>query len=148
MNEILINALGLKPIENTIDVNSIDMPEDSSSGEIVSYEETYPAIPETDQELLSDLDFAKENIKSIIAKGNDSIDELIAIAKQTESARAFEVAAIMMKTMLEANRQFIDTSKDKKFEKNDIPSQHVTNVTNNNLVLSTAEMLDIIKGKK
>ena len=73
---------------------------------------------------------------------------MIAIAKQTESARAFEVAALTMRVMLEANKQLIDTSKDKKFEKSDVPAQHTTNVTNNNLIMSTSEMLEMMLARK
>lgn len=146
------NALGLRLIPedaDIIDVEAIEMPEtDETGSEVVAYSESYPAVPEPDKEVLEDIDFAKANIKEIIEKGKDSLDELILIAKQTESPRAFEVAANIMKTMLEANKNYIDVSKEKKFEKNDQPSQHVTNVTNNNLVLSTSELLDMMIAKK
>lgn len=146
----IANAMGLRPIEpETIDADTVSMPEtDESGSEVVAYSENYPAVPEPDHEVLEDIDYAKGNIKEIIEKGKDSLDELIAIAKQTESPRAFEVAANIMKTMLEANKNLIDVSKEKKFEKNDQPSQHVTNVTNNNLVLSTSELLDMMLNKK
>lgn len=143
-------ALGLRPIDpnEPIDAETVVMPEDDESTEVVPYNENYPAIPEPDQELLQDIDFARENIKKVLAQGQDSLDELIAIAKQTESARAFEVAALTMRVMLEANKQLIDTSKDKKFEKSDVPAQHTTNVTNNNLIMSTSEMLEMMLARK
>jgi hypothetical protein len=147
--QIIANALGLRPLEEVkkqiIDVDAVVMPDDEPGTEVVAYEEKYPDVPEPDKEVLEDIDYAKKNIKDIIEKGKDSLDELIAIAKQTESARAFEVASNIMKTMLDANRQLIDTSKEKKYEKSEQPSNHTTNVTNNNLVLSTSELLEMLK---
>ena len=143
----IASALGLRPLEEL----KKSEPDIQISTEILSYDvETnnkYPDIPEPDKEVLEDLDYAKKNIMDIIEKGKDSLDELIAIAKQTESARAFEVASNIMKTMLDANKQLIDTSKEKKYEKTEQPAQHTTNVTNNNLVLSTSELLEMLKGK-
>lgn len=153
---VIANALGLRPLEEIrkqdaeiIDVEAVVMPEvDDESTEVVPYSENYPAVPEPDKELLADIDLAKENIKGVIKQGKDSLEELIAIAKQTESARAFEVAANMMRVMLEANRQLIDTSKEKKYEKTEQPANHTTNVTNNNLVLSTSELLEMLRNGK
>jgi CHASE3 domain sensor protein len=150
--QIIANALGLRPLEEVkkqiIDVDAVVMPDDEPGTEVVAYEEKYPDVPEPDKEVLEDIDYAKKNIKDIIEKGKDSLDELIAIAKQTESARAFEVASNIMKTMLDANRQLIDTSKEKKYEKSEQPSNHTTNVTNNTLMLTTEEMLTMLKNKR
>lgn len=150
--QIIANALGLRPLEEVkkqiIDVDAVVMPDDESGTEVVAYEEKYPDVPEPDKEVLEDIDYAKKNIKDIIEKGKDSLDELIAIAKQTESARAFEVASNIMKTMLDANKQLIDTSKEKKYEKTEQPAQHTTNVTNNTLMLTTEEMLTMLKNKR
>lgn len=144
----IASALGLRPLEEL----KKSEPDIQISTEILSYDvETnnkYPDIPEPDKEVLEDLDYAKKNIMDIIEKGKDSLDELIAIAKQTESARAFEVASNIMKTMLDANKQLIDTSKEKKYEKTEQPAQHTTNVTNNTLMLTTEEMLTMLKNKR
>ena len=72
-------ALGLRPIDpnEPIDAETVVMPEDDESTEVVPYNENYPAIPEPDQELLQDIDFARENIKKVLAQGQDSLDELV-----------------------------------------------------------------------
>lgn len=140
----IASALGLRPLE---EVKNELKP---ASVEVIPYTDNnkYPDIPEPDKEVLQDIDYAKKNIIDIIEQGKDSLHELISIAKQTESARAFEVASNIMKTMLDANKQLIDTSKEKKYEKTEQPAQHTTNVTNNNLVLSTSELLEMLKGIK
>ena len=77
---------------------------------------------------------------------------MITLAKQSESPRAFEVAATLMKTLLDANRDFVDISMRKKYAKEEIlnpkkDESNVTNVTNNNLILSTADVLKMMKGE-
>jgi hypothetical protein len=75
---------------------------------------------------------------------------MVEIAKQSESPRAFEVVSTLMKTLLDANKDYVDISTKKKYateEKNGgKPEQQ--NVTNNNLILSTADLLKMLKGDK
>ncbi len=42
-------------------------------------------------ENLKDIELAKKNIENIISLGDDSVKEMVEIAKQSESPRAFEV---------------------------------------------------------
>jgi hypothetical protein len=161
-----MNALGLKSLteirkDNNDDTEIVDDAEiigDNNDEEVVVdtsvvvYEgsDQLPSIPEPDKELLNDIDLAKNNIKKILEVGSDSLAEIASIAKQTESPQAFLAQVQMMKTLLEANRELVNTSKEKKFEKTEQPGNHsTTNVTNNNLVLSTADLLEMLKdGKK
>ena len=84
--QIIANALGLRPLEEVkkqiIDVDAVVMPDDESGTEVVAYEEKYPDVPEPDKEVLEDIDYAKKNIKDIIEKGKDCLDELIRSALQ------------------------------------------------------------------
>jgi hypothetical protein len=75
---------------------------------------------------------------------------MISLAKQSESPRAFEVASTLMKTLLDANKDFVEISTKKKYaieEKNGPKEAAQTNVTNNNLILSTADLLKMLKGE-
>lgn len=144
--KVIADALGLRPLEeiraagsSNTTVEIYDVPEQSVT-----------LMPDTsiDDEVLNDIETAKQNIKDLIEKGNDSLDELISIAKQSEQARAFEVATNMMKMLIDANRDFVAMSEKKKFAKEDTsnsPAQ--TNVTNNNLILSTTDLLKMMKGE-
>lgn len=138
MSNPIDEALGLRPMEE------ID-PENSPT----VVEETPAAVyEETDDETLRDLELARSNIQNIIQTGDDSLKEMIDLAKQSESPRAFEVAATLMKTLLEANKDFVEISskkKEYKSEKNKSPDSAQTNVTNNNLILSTSDLLKMIK---
>ena len=143
-------ALGLRPIvsENAVTVSN-EVEENLPT--------VVPDVSEADllarDENLQDIEKARKNIETIVELGNDSLNEMIALAKQSESPRAFEVAATLMKTLLDANRDFVDISMRKKYAKEEIlnpkkeEESNVTNVTNNNLILSTADVLKMMKGE-
>ena len=68
---------------------------------------------------------------------------MVEIAKQSESPRAFEVVSQLMKTLLDANKDYVEMSTKKRYAKEE--SGPSTNVTNNNLIVSTADLLKMIK---
>lgn len=91
-----------------------------------------------------DYEYARTNLYNIIEKGQNALDDIIDIAKQSESARAFEVVTNLIKTMAEANKDLLQLAKTKKdLEKEEVPDQK--NVTHNNLVISTTDLLKLIK---
>ena len=100
------------------------------------------------EETIKDIELARKNIKDIIVKGGESLDEILALAKQSESARSFEVASTLMKTLLDANKDFVEMSMKRKYAKEEIPASTQNNVTNNNLIVSTADLLKMLKGDK
>ena len=140
----IASALGLRPLA--------DIKEEEKQEVLpVEIEEiSVPAIAsEQDDENVNDLETARQNIQGIIATGDDALKEMLTIAKQGESARAFEVVSTLMKTLLDANKDFVDVSTKKKFAKEELngPKEAAqTNVTNNNLIVSTADLLKMIKG--
>lgn len=146
-------ALGLKPLadirKDAEEAEEVFSDQPIQGVAIYEGSDQLPAVPEPDRELLDDLDAAKSNINSIIEQGTDGLTDILSIAKQTESPQAFLAATAMMKALLEANREKVNMSEKKKFEKNEQPAAHaVTNVTNNNLVLSTTDLLAMLKGDK
>lgn len=144
MNDDAISkALGIRPLE---EAKKEELPS------VIEEEETLPVLQE-DASLaddnIQDIEQARKNIQNIIEQGDDSLKEMISLAKQSESPRAFEVAANLMKTLLDANKDFVEMSTKKKYaieEKNGPKEAAQTNVVNNNLILSTADLLKMIKG--
>lgn len=63
-----------------------------------------------------DLEYVKDNLKTMISQGMSSIQVLSLIAKTAENPRAFESLAALMKIMLDANKQYHDVSKPKDTE--------------------------------
>lgn len=138
----LSSALGIRPLSEVNDDEEQNLP--------TEFEEVLSpvVVSEEDAENVQDLETARQNIKDIIKTGDDALKKMLEIAKQSESARGFEVVSTLMKTMLDANKDFVDISTKKKFAKEEInaPKQE-QNITNNNLIVSTADLLKMIKGK-
>lgn len=117
----------------------------------VEIEETnnLPSVEIADDENVNDMELARQNVKNIIEMGDDAVKEMVEIAKQSESPRAFEVVSTLMKTLLDANKDFVDISSKKKMAKDE--QEHgkpETNVVNNNLIVSTADLLKMLKGEE
>ena len=139
----IAETLGLRPLDQVLEdktpviIDHVDVPV------------PVPIQPATvaQEEVIEDIDKAKQNISDILEKGADSLDELISVAKQSQNPRAYEVVSTLMKTLLDANKELVQMSEKKKFAKEDSPTQQATtNVTNNNLILSTTDLLKMIKG--
>lgn len=97
-------------------------------------------------ENLKDIELARKNIENIIELGDTAVKEMVEIAKQSESPRAFEVVSTLMKTLLDANKDYVEMSTKKRYASEEQTPQ--TQVTNNNLILSTADLLKMMKGEK
>lgn len=141
----IADALGLRPLEDF----RIEAEEKEILPDVVIEGTDIVPVPTTDlaDEVVEDIEIAKGNIKDIITKGGDSLEEILSIAKQSENPRAFEVASNMMRMLVDANKEFISMSEKKKFAKEEHTSPQTTNnVTNNNLILSTTDLLKMIKG--
>jgi hypothetical protein len=124
--DMISQSLGLDPIESTSKITQV--------------------LPVLKAEKNNDYEYARNNLYNIIEKGQNALDDIIDIAKQSESARAFEVATNLIKTMAEANKDLMSLAKAKKdLEKEDVPEQK--NITNNNLVLTSADLLKMIKDR-
>ena len=102
-------------------------------------------IKKTITPLNNDYEYARRNLYDVIEKGQSALEDIIDIAKQSESARAFEVATNLMKTMVDANKDLLELAKKKKeLDRDDsIADKQITN--NNLFVGSSTELLKLIK---
>lgn len=150
-DEKIANVLGLKPLSEVLS------PDEDINNELISVNDVFKDIVPIDptqiedNETVKDIGLAKKNIENIIKHGDDSLVEIISIAKQSQSPRAFEVVSALMKTLLDANKDFVDMSMKKKYaidEMNAPKEAAQNNVTNNNLIVSTADLLKMLKGDK
>jgi hypothetical protein len=110
-----------------------------------------PPLTVAQDELIDDIEKARNNIGDIIDVGKDSLEFLVKLAKASQSARAFEVVNMMMKTLIDADKERVGMTERKKFAKEDHPANQgagTTNVTNNNLILTSAQMLELMLERK
>lgn len=138
----LSEALGLRPL---LEAKKDELPVVIEEIEVLPVQ-----VTAEEDDTIRDIEQARGNIKNIIEQGDDALKEMISLAKQSESPRAFEVASTLMKTLLDANKDFVEMSTKKKYAKEELmgPKEAAqTNITNNNLILSTADLLKMIKGE-
>ena len=87
----------------------------------------------------------RKNMKELIKQGEDAIDGILNVATQGDAPRAYEVAAQMIKTVAEANKDLMDLHKKMKdIKKEEVVNNH-NNTTNNAIYVgSTKDLQDIV----
>ena len=96
-----------------------------------------------------DSDNVRLNIYGLIDKGNHALDNILEIARQSESPRSFEVFTSLLKTVADMNLQLLEVQK-KKQELSKKPSEDSNSsgsITNNNAIFvgSTSELHNMLK---
>ena len=94
-----------------------------------------------------DFEEIRSNLKEVIDRRNEAIDGILQVASETESPRAYEVAAQMIKTVADANKDLLDIHKKLKDVKQEKTTVH--NTTNQSLFVgSTKELQMFLKEQK
>ena len=99
---------------------------------------------EQDIELENDTKYVRQNFYDLIEKGHGAIDELLAVADQSQHPRAYEVLANMLKTMGDMNKDLLDMHKKKQDLTGKKPAEKIQNTQNNLYVGSTSDLLKLI----
>jgi len=122
--------------ENPIDLDVIKPPE--VENKIVPVKERLPeSTDDREEDMKNDYDSVRETYYELVVKGKDSLDGLMDVASQSESARAYEVVAETIRTIADTNEKIIDLHKkavDIEKKKTEIENEKGDNVTNNNTV--------------
>ena len=98
------------------------------------------------QEDETDFQYARENLYNLIERGQDGLEELLEIAKQSQHPRAFEVVGQMIDKLANTNKELLNLHKTKKDIQAEKPSGPTT-VTHALFVGSTSELQKLLKGK-
>jgi hypothetical protein len=132
INEKLSEALNIEPIELT----STEVVE-------VTQVEALVAINQIDD----DAEFARKNIRELIAKGNTAMDNILHVAKESEAPRAYEVAATLIKNLSDLNKDLLDLQKKKRDLR---PVEAATNINVDKAVFvgSTKELVKLLKSNR
>lgn len=135
INENLSEILDIEPVSET------------------DVQENYEIVESTKQEnntVSDDSTFARDNIKKLIEKGNNALDELIVLAKEEQTPRAFEVIAGLIDNMAKLNKDLLEIHK-RESELVDKTTSKSQNINVDKAVVftgSTTELLKIIKQNK
>jgi hypothetical protein len=134
LNEKLSEALDIEPIEFDV---------------VEPIENTSTEVVVNTSKVDDDADFARGNIRNLIEKGNQAMDQLLHVAKESEHPRAYEVAAGLIKNLADLNKDLLEIQK----RRRDLNPQEAASVKNVNVdkavfVGSTAELVKLLKTNK
>ena len=129
-----------KPVAEKL--NDILYVESSSVTEVVTKEITIVTEPTTSDD---DYEYARNNLKGLIENGKSTLENIIYLAKEGESPRAYEVAGQLIKTLADTNKDLLDLAKKSKELKQDKQEEKSgTQIQNALFVGSTAELQKFI----
>ena len=105
-----------------------------------------PLVPRTqsEDEDNDDFKYSRENLYHLIERGQDALDGILQVAKETDHPRAYEVAGQLLKTNADNAEKLVNLQTTKK-KVTEVSGPK--NVTNALFVGSTAELQKLIKGK-
>lgn len=134
LNDNLSKIFDVEPME------IVETPKVST--EMVSVEPSQSSVQD-------DFEVARNNTKSLIDKANTALDNLLLVANQSEHPRAYEVAANLIKTMGDLNKDLLELQK----RKQDLTGENKkgsdkTVIDKAVFVGNTTELLKMIKEKK
>ena len=96
-----------------------------------------------DKQVNDDFEYARGKMISAIEKGQEALSGVLEVAGMSQHPRAYEVAATLVKTLADANKDLLELQKRKKDLTGVGPNP--TTVNNNLFVGSTAELQQLIK---
>ena len=95
----------------------------------------------------ADYKYQRENFYNLVERGQDAIEGILEIAKESEHPRTYEVAGNLIKQVAEVTEKLGELQEKMKRLK-EVPNTAPKNVTNALFVGSTAELQKMLKGKK
>ena len=138
--DILSEVLNIENKKEVVEVQNFSVVEDKKE---------FSTIEKVAEE---DTQFARDNIKTLISQGNIALDSLLSVARESEHPRAYEVAATMIKTLSDSNRELLNIQKTRKALTTD-KQNNTENTKNMNIdkavfVGSTTELVKFLKNNK
>ena len=128
---------------------------DQKLDELLEITETLPAKKETkviiprpkdSEDVSADYKYSRENFYNLVERGQDAIDGILELAKESEHPRTYEVAGQLIKNVGEVTEKLLDLQ-DKMKKLKEVPNNAPKNVTNALFVGSTAELQKMLKKK-
>lgn len=102
---------------------------------------------EKTEDTLKDYEYTRGNLYSLIEKGQEAINGILELAQETEQARAYEVAGLLIKNVSDATDKLLDLQKKMSDLNQSTKKQNPTTVNNALFVGSTAELSKLLNSK-
>lgn len=134
----------MKNIENLNDIFNINPMDESDNEKLPAIPENLNTTKSMDQE--DDYQLARATMRKLLLKGEDTLEELITLSKNSEHPRSYEVTGQFIKTLSDVSKDLMGLQKQVKELQADDPVQIGTQ---NNVVFagSTSELMKLL-GKK
>ena len=94
----------------------------------------------------ADYKYQRDNFYNLIEKGQNAIEGILNVAKESDHPRGYEVAGNLIKQVAEVTEKLGDLQEKMKKLK-EVPNSAPKNVTNALFVGSTAELQKMLRGK-
>ena len=101
-------------------------------------------VVDMDEDIENDYAYQRQNFYNLVERGNDAIEGILELAKESEHPRTYEVAGNLIKQVAEVTEKLGDLQEKMKKLK-EVPDNAPKNVTNALFVGSTAELQKMIK---
>ena len=108
-----------------------------------------PLVPRPDDSLDhtdADYKYSRENFYSLVERGQDAVDGILELARESEHPRTYEVAGQLIKTVAEVAEKLTDLQEKMKRLK-EVPDHAPKSVTNALFIGSTKELQNLLKDK-
>tara|TARA_R110000868_G_scaffold261804_5_gene519963 strand:+ start:379 stop:780 length:402 start_codon:yes stop_codon:yes gene_type:complete len=119
-------------LEDILDVSSV-----------IRKETKLVKIPTQEDQMVNDYKYGRETLYNLVERGQDAIDGILDLCKETEHPRAYEVAGQLIKTVGDTAEKLLDLQKKMKDLQNEnegVKTQH-----NHLYVGSTSELQKFLK---
>ena len=103
-------------------------------------------LPARAESVDNDYKYGRETLYNLVERGQDAIDGILDLCKETEHPRAYEVAGQLIKTVGDTAEKLLDLQKKVKDLENENPN--LRSQTNNLYVGSTSELQKFLKKNK
>jgi len=134
--EVLDEVLGITDVvENAVETVSSPKPV------------LVPKTEHNEADIDNDYKYQRENFYNLIERGQDAIDGILDLARESEHPRTYEVAGNLIKQVADVTEKLGDLQEKMKKLK-EVPNSAPKNVTNALFVGSTAELQKMLKGKE
>ena len=146
--EELDKTLGILDVEYTPRVKAPDdfkrspvmkMP----AQELVDTGQVSPVV-DMSEDVDNDYAYQRQNFYNLVERGNDAIEGILELAKESEHPRTYEVAGNLIKQVSEVTEKLGDLQ-EKMRKLKEVPNNAPKNVTNALFVGSTAELQKMLK---
>ena len=125
--------------------DSIDKALNTSSAIDVTPSSKPQKVESNKDDVKKDYDYTRANLQSLVEKGQEALNGVLEVAGEGGSARAYEVAGQIIKSVADTTDKLMDLQKKVK-EVDEDKKQTTNNVTNNALFVgSTSELSKMLK---